>query len=171
MILQLLAKFYTFSKEVLEKRAMKEDFSFSIERLPYGHYAIGEYVTEDAVNNYQIMMNDIYYELCVAMSKKTWPLMSQLDNLILQIAQSGVQQFVELDVVMRNSNNKIQAAVAHSRHKESVGPIRLTPSHLTGPFILLAFGILLSTITFAAELVYKKYKNRKSRKVDAQPAI
>lgn len=166
MILQLLDKFHTFSKEILEDRAMKEDFSFSIERLPYGHFAIGEYVTEEAVNNYQIMINDIYYELCVAMSMKTWPLMSYLDDLILQIAQSGVQQYVELDVVMRNSNNKIQAAVAQSRHKDGVGPTRLTPSHLTGPFILLAFGLSLSTIAFAAEIIYRKYAKRQKNRVE-----
>lgn len=166
MILQLLDKFHTFSKEVLEQRAIKEDFSFSIERLPYGHYAIGEYVTEEAVNNYQIMINDIYYELCVAMSKKTWPLMSFLDDLILQIAQSGVQQFVELDVVMRNSNNKIQTSVAHSRHKDGAGPTKLTPSHLTGPFILLAIGLSISTIAFAVENIHKRYEKRPSNRVE-----
>jgi hypothetical protein len=98
MILQLLARFKTLSKESLEWRAIKQDMSFSIERLPYGHYAIGEYITEQTVYQYQTLTNDIYYEMCVAMSTKTWPLMSQLDELILQIFESGVQQYVELDV-------------------------------------------------------------------------
>lgn len=163
MILQLLHKFKTFSKEILEQHAIKQDLSFSIERLPYGHYAIGEYVTEEAVNKYQIMTDDIYYELCVAMSKKTWPLMSYLDDLILQIAQSGIQQFVELDVVMRNSNNKIQAAVSRSRQKDTLGPIKLTPKHLNGPFILLGFGLALSTLAFVAEIFYERYKHRRGR--------
>lgn len=160
IILQLLDKFRTSTKEILEQRAIKRDLSFSIERLPYQHYAIGEYVTETAVNNYHLMLEDIYYELCVAMSTKTWPLLSYLDDLILQIAQSGIQQFVELDVVMKNSNNKIQAAVAHSRHKESIGPINLTPSHLIGPFILLAFGLSVSTVAFITETLYNRYKRK-----------
>lgn len=127
MILALLDKFRTPTKEVLEQRAVKQDLSFSIERLPYGHYAVGEYITEDTVNNYHIMLNDIYYELCVAMSTKTWPLMTYLDDLIIKILESGIQQYVELDVVTKNSNNKIQAAIAHSRHRERTGPAKLTP--------------------------------------------
>lgn len=165
MILQLLDKFRTSTKENLEQRAIKQDLSFSIERLPYGHYAIGEYITEETVYNYQIMMNDIYYELCVAMSTKTWPLMSYLDDLILQIAESGIQQYVEIDVVMKNSNNKIQAAVAHSRHKQNIGPTKLTPSHLIGPFILLGFGLLLSSITLISELLYNRYKQKQRNKI------
>lgn len=98
MILQLLSKFQTLSKDNLEHRAVKQDMSFSIERLPYGHYAIGEYITEQSVYDYQTLTNDIYYEMCVAMSTKTWPLMAQLDEIILQIFESGVQQYVELDV-------------------------------------------------------------------------
>lgn len=139
---------------------MKQDFSFSIERLPYGHYAIGEYVTEESVGNYQIMINDIYYELCVAMSTKTWPMMSYLDKLILQITESGVQQFIELDVVMRNSNNKIQAEVSRSRHKDSIGPTRLTLYHLTGSYLLFGVGLLISSIVFLAELMYNCYQRK-----------
>lgn len=161
MILKLLDKFRTATKEVLEQRAIKEDLSFSIERLPFGHYAIGEYITEETVYNYQSMLNDIYYELCVAMSTKTWPLMGYLDDLILQITESGIQQFVELDVVMRNSNNKIQTAVRHSRHRENLGPIRLTPSHLIGPFILLAFGLSVSAVAVIFEIFYKRYQQKK----------
>lgn len=163
MILQLLDKFRTSTKEVLEQRAINQDLSFSIERLPFGHYAIGEYITEETVNNYQSMLNDIYYELCVAMSTKTWPLMSYLDDLILQITESGVQQFVELDVVMRNSNNKIQAAVRHSRHKENLGPIKLTPSHLIGAFILLAFGLIVSAIALMSEVLVNRFKRKQQR--------
>lgn len=162
MILALLDKFKTSTKEILKQRGVKQDISFSVERLPYGHFAIGEdYITEETVNNYQIMVNDIYYELCVAMSKKTWPLMSYLDDLILLIAQSGVQKYVELTVVMENSNNKLQSAVEHSRHKESPGPIMLTPSHLTGPFIILACGLVISFIAFTFEFFYFRYKNKK----------
>ncbi|KAG5676528.1 hypothetical protein PVAND_006356 [Polypedilum vanderplanki] len=161
MILQLLSKFKTLSKENLEQRAIKKDLSFSIERLPYGHYAIGEYITEDTVYHYQTLTNDIYYELCVAMSTKTWPLMSQLDELILQIFESGIQKFVELDVVVKNSNNKIQLAVERSRHLETPGPTKLTPLHISGAFILLATGLCLSTLSFFIEIIYHRKNHGK----------
>ncbi|KAL7044659.1 hypothetical protein ACKWTF_002017 [Chironomus riparius] len=161
MILQLLSKFRTLSKESLERRAINQDLSFSIERLPYGHYAVGEYITEQTVNNYQTLKNDIYYEMCVAMSTKTWPLMSELDDLILQIFESGVQKYVELDVVLKNTNNKIQLAVERSRHRDAPGPTKLTPLHLSGAFILLGVGLIISAIIFVAEIVHKRRnKNR-----------
>lgn len=74
--------------------------AFSIERLPYGHFAIGEYVVEDAIENYQIMKEDIYWEYCLAMSVKTWPLLPQFDDLVLRVAQSGIQKYWELKVGM-----------------------------------------------------------------------
>lgn len=157
----MLAKFHTFSKEVLERHAKEQDFSFSIERLPFGHYAIGEYVTEDSVGNYQIMINDIYYEFCVAMSTKTWSLRSHLDELIMHITESGVQQYVELDVVMRNSNNKIQAEVARSRRKESFEKVNLTLYHLVGTYILLGCGLTASAVAFFVELVRDRHKQKR----------
>lgn len=165
MILELLDKFKTSSKEVLKQRAIKQEMSFSVERLPYGHYAIGEdYITQESVYNYQIMLDDIYYELCVAMSKKTWPLMSYLDDFVLILAQSGVQQYVEDFVVMENSNNKLQDAVKHSRQKISVGPIKLQLSHITGPFIILACGLLISAFSLVVEILHGRYKIKKLRK-------
>lgn len=114
MILQLLSKFRTLSKEQLEQRALAQDLSFSIERLPYGHYAVGEYITEQTVYNYQTLTNDIYYEMCVAMSTKTWPLMGELDDLILQIFESGVQKYVELDVRLRLTSDSVNKKLFRS---------------------------------------------------------
>lgn len=162
MILQLLSKFKNLSKEELEVRALTEDLSFSIERLPYGHYAVGEYITEKTVYNYQTLTNDIYYEMCVAMSTKTWPLMNQLDELILQIFESGIQKYVEFDVVLKHSNNKIQNAVERSRHRVNHGPVKLTPLHISGPFILLAIGLITSLIVFTIEKIYYNYKMKQN---------
>lgn len=166
MILALLASFRTFSKEYLEVRADAQDISFSIERLPFGHYAVGEYITIENVHHYQTLLDDIYYEMCVAMSMKTWPYMSYLDELILQISESGVQQYVEYKVVLHNSDMKIQEAVRFSRLKENPGPIKLTPSHITGPLILLGIGIGISLSVFIAEIFYHRYQRREKVKTN-----
>lgn len=68
---------------------------YSIERLPYGHYAVGEYITDGVIGNFEIMLEDIYWEACVAMATKTWPLMNELDELTLLIFQSGIQRYWE----------------------------------------------------------------------------
>lgn len=161
MILALLNSFRTFNKEYLETRADAQDLSFSVERLPYGHYAIGEYINTDNVNNYQLMLDDIYYEMCVAMSMKTWPYMNQLNDLILQISESGIQKYVEYEVVLHNSDMNIQEAVRFSRLKENPGPIKLTPSHIIGACILLGFGVGLSIVVFIIEVIYHRYRKRR----------
>jgi hypothetical protein len=97
-IVKLLSTFHTYSRSKLEEMAHTEEVAFTIERLPYGHYAVGEYITEETVGEFQIMLDDIYWENCVSMAKKTWPLMPQLDDLILTIAQSGIQKYWEQEV-------------------------------------------------------------------------
>lgn len=44
------------------------------------------------------MHNDIYYEYASAQSYKTWPLLPNLNDLTLQIVQSGIQKYWELQV-------------------------------------------------------------------------
>jgi preprotein translocase subunit Sec61beta len=160
MILALLDSFRTYSKEYLETRADAQDLSFSVERLPFGHYAIGEYINTHNVHHYHLMLDDIYYEMCVAMSMKTWPYMNQLNDLILQITESGIQQYVEYEVVLHNSNMKIQEAVRFSRMKENPGPIKLTPSHIVGACILLGIGVGISIFVFIIEIIYHNRKKK-----------
>lgn len=45
------------------------------------------------------MPNDIYYEYALAMTTKTWALKPDLDTMILDIAQSGMQKYWENQVI------------------------------------------------------------------------
>lgn len=111
--------FRPITTEELAARTTTQDFSFSVERLPYGkivvnarqtghkfkvsnifagHYAVGSYINENALNYLQLMHNDIYFEYCVAMSYKTWPFKTKLDLFILHVAESGIQKYWELKV-------------------------------------------------------------------------
>jgi hypothetical protein len=53
---------------------------------------------------------------------------------------------------------KIQMAVERSRHRDTPGPTRLTPLHISGPFIILAIGLSISMIVFIAEKFFYNYK-------------
>lgn len=63
-----------------------------------GHFAVGEYIDENALNHLRLMRHDIYYEYCLAMSYKTWPLKTNVDLFVLYVSQSGIQRFIELQV-------------------------------------------------------------------------
>ncbi|KFB36231.1 AGAP002904-PA-like protein [Anopheles sinensis] len=161
-IVKLLNNFLTAPKEVLHRNAIERNMAYSIERLPYGHFAIGEYITEQVSPNFEIMLEDIYWENCVAMATKTWPLMNELDELTLVIFQSGIQRFWENKVVSKFADNKVQHAISTSRHFDNPGPIALQPSHLLGAFLLLAFGLGLGLVCFACELLWHRLSYRPS---------
>lgn len=44
------------------------------------------------------MHDDIYYEYALAMTTKTWALKPNLDKIILDIVQSGIQKYWENQV-------------------------------------------------------------------------
>lgn len=152
VLMTLVQNFHIRNYEELRWRSIKGDIAFSIERLQYGHFAIGEYIQEDVLDKYQIMIEDIYWEYCVAMSYKTWSLMPSFDLLVMQVAESGIQKYWELMVVQRHLNNKVQLGVAQSRHHDNIGPIPLAPSHILGLFAVWGFGLILATIVFIIEI-------------------
>lgn len=63
-----------------------------------GSFAIGEYITEEAMDYLQLMHSDIYYEYSVSMTPKAWYLKLNLDEMILNIVQSGMQSYKEFQV-------------------------------------------------------------------------
>lgn len=93
-----MGKFKAIPFEALAARRTTRDFCYSVERLPYGHYAAGEYINEEALNFLQLMYNDLYFEYCVSMFYKTWPMKSYYDLLVLHVAESGIQKYWELQV-------------------------------------------------------------------------
>uniref|UniRef100_A0A1B0CF95 Ionotropic glutamate receptor C-terminal domain-containing protein n=1 Tax=Lutzomyia longipalpis TaxID=7200 RepID=A0A1B0CF95_LUTLO len=96
LLVTLVQHFKIRNQKELRMRSLEADIGFSIERLPFGHFAIGDYIQEDVLDNYQIMIEDIYWEYCVAMSYKTWSLMPNFDLLVMEVAQSGIQKYWEL---------------------------------------------------------------------------
>ncbi|XP_053691083.1 uncharacterized protein LOC128739612 [Sabethes cyaneus] len=153
-VIKLLHNFETHPKEFLHSRALQQELAFSIERLPYGHFAIGEYIDEKSSYEYHYMIEDIYWENCVAMSTKTWPMMQHLDELILVIFQSGIQRYWEQQVVSIYEDYNVQLSIGTSRHRESSGPVKLQPTHLLGAFLLLAMGLGGGLVAFFLELMY-----------------
>uniref|UniRef100_A0A182P639 Ionotropic glutamate receptor C-terminal domain-containing protein n=1 Tax=Anopheles epiroticus TaxID=199890 RepID=A0A182P639_9DIPT len=162
-IVKLLENFVTYPKDVLHRHAQQRDLAYSIERLPYGHYAVGDYITDGVSSNFEIMLEDIYWENCVAMATKTWPLMDELDELTLVIFQSGIQRYWELEVVTKFADNKVQHAISTSRHFGNPGPIPLQPSHLLGAFFLLAVGLGLALVCLLLELLWHRLSTNRVR--------
>lgn len=146
-----------------------------------GHYAVGDYVGEEALNYLQLMYKDLYYEYCVAMMYKTWPFKTAFDLLVLHVAESGIQKYWEQQVsnemynvpslnidckhsfqtVAKHGNSKIQLGISLSRHGDKTGIISLGLDHVSGAFSLLGIGMIIGAIAFTGEMLYHRFKQHK----------
>ncbi|XP_022916739.2 probable glutamate receptor [Onthophagus taurus] len=149
---EVVNNFYKGSPDDLRKRN-NESFAFAIERLHGGHYAIGEYITKEGIQERRLMSQDIYWDYCIVMLRKSSILTPKFDNLILEISQTGLPSFWEYQVSVRNSDMKLQEAVHNSGHQpHSSSLIKLSFTHLEGAFALWILGIIISCIAFLWEL-------------------
>lgn len=120
------------------------------------------------------MKTDLYFEYCVAMSYKTWPLKSAMDLMVLNVVESGIQRYWEFEVfsfiitdrklfisrslvlsqsTVKYSNSKLQLSIARSRHIDYSGPASLDVEHMVGIFFVWGVGICISLLGFVVELI------------------
>lgn len=97
-IVKVVQLFSAKTDEALHARTRTADFGFGLERLPYGSFAIGEYIDEAAMEWLQLMRENIYYEYTLAYTVRMWPLRDELDAWIARVVQSGMQSMWEWQV-------------------------------------------------------------------------
>lgn len=68
------------------------------ERLYYGNIGYDVYVVADAIEKYQLLKEDLYWEHSYAVTRKSWPHSTQFDEFILFLAQTGIQRYWEMIV-------------------------------------------------------------------------
>ncbi|XP_045534362.1 glutamate receptor 3.4-like [Papilio machaon] len=157
LIRQLVNQFKTYSFEELERKSFSRSMAFSIEKLPAGYYAIGEYITEKAVLDFTIMLEDFYYEQCVVMLRKSSAYTNKMNELIGRLHESGLLLAWETQVALQHLNYQVQLEVKLSRSKKDVENIEpLALRHVLGVFILYGLGIIISSAIFILEIIIKK---------------
>lgn len=70
------------------------------------------------------MREDIYYEYCLAMSYKTWPLKTNFDLFVLYVAQSGIQKYIELQVKTIDVLNNIKYPISVNQPEPGLAGIK-----------------------------------------------
>lgn len=98
LIKQIRNQFRIHSENKLHLLSKTRNFSFSIERLPFGHFAIGSYLTQEQIINFQVMKEDIYWEQCVFMMRKSSPHLEGINTLIGYTHASGLMSYWEEEV-------------------------------------------------------------------------
>ncbi|KAH8236873.1 hypothetical protein KR032_007571, partial [Drosophila birchii] len=157
LVHDLLNNFHIYGDEVLLRFAEEQRVSigFAVERLPFGHFAIGDYLVPQAIDQLIIMRDDLYYQYTVAFVPRLWPLLNKFNSLIYNWHSSGFDKYWEYRVVADNLNLKIQQQVEStmSRSQEDIGPVTLGMSNFAGIILVWLLGSILGTLTFIIELI------------------
>ncbi|XP_023938077.2 glutamate receptor ionotropic, delta-2 [Bicyclus anynana] len=162
LIKQLLSLFRTYPSEELMQKSFRKSMAFSIEKLPAGYFAIGEYITKEASLDYTIMIDKFYYEQCIVMLRKSSPYTDKLNVLIGRLHESGLMLAWETQVALRYLDYKVQLEVKLSRSKRDVENIEaLGLRHVMGIFFIYGAGAVISCLVFIMEILI----HRKSRKI------
>ncbi|XP_055633896.1 uncharacterized protein LOC129774213 [Toxorhynchites rutilus septentrionalis] len=147
----LISNFQAQPPSVLREMADRGNVAFVMGRLEHGHLMLGEWITAENIQKYQLMKEDLYYVYTVSMATKTWPLMGQFNKLTLRKAEVRLRHYQELEIIYKCSDYYVQTAAINSRLRESYKPRTLELIDLLGGFITLLFGVLASLIAFMIE--------------------
>ncbi|KAJ8732773.1 hypothetical protein PYW07_015372 [Mythimna separata] len=153
LIKQLVNQFRIYSFDKLKEKSFTRSMAYSIEKLPAGNFAIGEYITQEAMLDMMLMLEDFYYEQCVVMMRKSSPYTEKVSQLVGRLHQSGLLLAWETQIALKHLNYKVQVEVRLSRSKNDVGTTKpLNFNNVVGVFIVYAIGLMVSTVTFVSEL-------------------
>ncbi|CAG4937805.1 unnamed protein product [Colias eurytheme] len=159
LIKQLIKQFHTYEPEELQRLSFTREIGFSIEKLPAGYFAIGEYITEEAVRDFTLMLQDFYFENCVVMMRKSSPYTNKINEHIGRLHESGLMLAWETQMALKYLDYKVQLEVKLSRSKHDVETIEpLHFRHVLGIFIIYVIGVLLATLAFMGEILKGKKK-------------
>jgi hypothetical protein len=96
---------------------------------------------------------------------KTFPFANILNGMILEISQTGIQSYWELDVFAKYVDQDIQQTILHAKDKPDNTLVRHQLGHFMGAFFLLGFGCLTATLVFVLELVADRCRGKNSNVV------
>ncbi|XP_034824444.1 probable glutamate receptor isoform X1 [Maniola hyperantus] len=162
LIKQLVSLFRTYPAEDLKRKSLRKSMAFSIEKLPAGYFAIGEYITKEASLDYTIMLDKFYYEQCVVMMRKSSPYTDKLNVHIGRLHESGLMLAWETQVALRYLDYKVQLEVKLSRSKRDVENIEaLGFRHVMGIFFIYGLGVTISILVFVMEIFVHRKNTKK----------
>ncbi|KAM8711688.1 hypothetical protein ACLKA7_012231 [Drosophila subpalustris] len=165
----LLSNFHVYSDEQLLHLAHTGHMGFTVERLPFGHFAIGDYLTAEAIDRLVIMKEDLYYQYTVAFVPRLWPLLGHFNDLVYRWHSSGFDKYWEFRVVADNLNVQLQQqvestmpGVGQGQDDINIEPVTLGMSNFVGILVVWVLGITVALMAFLVELLSAKFKLAKS---------
>ncbi|KAM7344265.1 ionotropic receptor 41a [Cochliomyia hominivorax] len=161
---EILKNFNIYNDDKLELLATtRSDMGFTVERLPFGHYAIGDYLSSESIDHLKIMKEDLYFQYTVAFVRRCWPLLDRFDQMVYWWHSAGLDKYWEWRVVAVNLNVQKQKQVEATMYSnaEEMGPEKLGMANFAGILLIWVLGISLALVVFLYEVISYYIKSRK----------
>lgn len=102
------------------------------------------------------MKEDVYFEYCLIATRNGWYMKDYLDQLILTVAQSGIQKYWLMVTTYEQLNPSVQQSISlsNSHRGGEANPLEL--GRVAGIFFLLGFGLAFAGLVFFAEVFLGK---------------
>ncbi|XP_055698602.1 ionotropic receptor 21a-like [Phlebotomus papatasi] len=158
----MVKNFEVKSYDEFRRVSLTRTFALGIERLNSGEYAFEPYIQEDALDNFDMTKEDVYFEWTSPNAVRGWPLMDYFNKHVLEVLQHGLWDFWERRIVEKYFNVKVQIGLhlLSTGYKASPGITKLKVAHISGPIILWAIGLTLATMAFIFELMIALLKQK-----------
>ncbi|KNC22703.1 hypothetical protein FF38_01655 [Lucilia cuprina] len=157
----LIDNFILDSMDEMRSKAKTLNVGFILERMAFGHFGGGDYITPEALQRLKLMVDDIYNQFTVAMVSRLWVHLPKFNDLCLRWHSSGLDKFWEWKSTAKYLNINEQNQVAASKHLNiDLGPVKLNIQNFAGSIVLWIVGMLMSIGTFVVELVWFKFGKR-----------
>nr|UZH23431.1 ionotropic receptor 41a [Anastrepha ludens] len=159
----LLRNFKIYTEEELKELAQTEEMGFTIERLPFGHFAVQEHLTSSVLEKMKIMIEDIYFQYTVAFTARMWPMLGRFNEMVFMWHSSGLDKFWEWRIVADYLDGNIQKMLMASLYAnlDDIGPVKLGMSNFVGMLLLWSLGIIFAFLAFLGELLLTHLKRVK----------
>ncbi|KXJ69462.1 hypothetical protein RP20_CCG026946 [Aedes albopictus] len=108
------------------------DAAFASARMHNGHLMLGEWIDAGNIHKYQLMKNDLYYVLKVAMSTKTWPLLERFNDLLSRTAEGLLLMVHERKNIYRYNDYYVQVVALNSHIRGENKPTALAIEDVLG---------------------------------------
>ncbi|GBP04301.1 hypothetical protein EVAR_6516_1 [Eumeta japonica] len=133
-IMSLVKQFRVYDAGKLHNKSFTRSMAFSIEKLPSGSFAIGDYITRKAMPGLELILEEFYWEQCVLTARKNSPYTSKVTDFVGRLHGSGLILAWETQVAQKYLDNDIQQAVRLSRSQKDVKTAPLDFHHVVVNF-------------------------------------
>lgn len=117
-----------------------------------GHLMLGEWIDANNIHKYQLMKNDLYYVLEVAMSTKTWPLLERFNDLLSRTAEGLLLMVHERKNIYRYNDYYVQVVALNSHIRGENKPTALAVEDVLGCLLILGCGLVCALVCFVIEV-------------------